>query len=68
MQKAPDLSHLTLMSHGSFIWLSPDWYLHSPLLSIAGRAPNTKRLNLDAAGVEIDEVGAIKVTKYLFFI
>lgn len=27
----------------------------------AGRAPNTKRLNLQAVGVELDRVGAVKV-------
>jgi hypothetical protein len=30
-------------------------------MSDAGRAPNTKRLNLAAAGVELDKVGAVKV-------
>lgn len=27
----------------------------------AGRAPNSKRLNLEAVGVEVDKAGAIKV-------
>lgn len=34
--------------------------------SIVGRAPNTKRLNLDAVGVELDRAGAIKVTELEF--
>lgn len=34
------------------------------VLFATGRAPNTKRLNLDAVGVEIDESGAIKVDEY----
>lgn len=33
---------------------------------VTGRAPNTKRLNLDAVGVELDsKTGAIKVSCYL---
>ncbi|XP_035547341.1 glutathione reductase, cytosolic-like [Juglans regia] len=34
------------------------------LLAI-GRAPNTKRLNLEAVGVELDQTGAVKVTSFL---
>ncbi|KAB5573148.1 hypothetical protein DKX38_000342 [Salix brachista] len=30
----------------------------------AGRAPNTKRLNLEAVGVELDNAGAVKVDEY----
>ncbi|KAG5062426.1 hypothetical protein JHK85_003609 [Glycine max] len=30
----------------------------------AGRAPNSKRLNLEAVGVELDNTGAIKVDEY----
>jgi glutathione reductase (NADPH) len=26
-----------------------------------GRSPNTKRLNLEAVGVELDQAGAVKV-------
>lgn len=29
-----------------------------------GRAPNTKRLNLEAVGVELDKTGAVKVDEY----
>ena len=36
--------------------LSCVWFLIS-----AGRAPNSNRLNLEAVGVEVDKVGAIKV-------
>lgn len=35
-------------------------------LLVTGRAPNTKRLNLEAVGVELDErTGAVKVSSYL---
>ncbi|XP_021896952.1 glutathione reductase, cytosolic [Carica papaya] len=34
------------------------------VLFATGRAPNTKRLNLDAAGVEVDQIGAVKVDDY----
>jgi hypothetical protein len=31
---------------------------------VTGRAPNTKRLNLEAAGVELDKTGAVKVSSF----
>ncbi|ERN18871.1 hypothetical protein AMTRI_Chr07g24750 [Amborella trichopoda] len=34
------------------------------VLSATGRHPNTKRLNLDAVGVELDRAGAVKVDEY----
>ncbi|KAI4338297.1 hypothetical protein L6164_016639 [Bauhinia variegata] len=34
------------------------------VLFATGRAPNTKRLNLEAVGVELDKSGAIKVDEY----
>ncbi|CAI9117786.1 OLC1v1019272C4 [Oldenlandia corymbosa var. corymbosa] len=34
------------------------------VLFATGRAPNSKRLNLEAAGVELDQIGAIKVNEY----
>ncbi|KAK7268665.1 hypothetical protein RIF29_21370 [Crotalaria pallida] len=34
------------------------------VLFATGRAPNTKRLNLEAVGVELDNIGAIKVDEY----
>ncbi|KAJ4722958.1 Glutathione reductase [Melia azedarach] len=34
------------------------------VLFATGRAPNTKRLNLKAVGVELDEIGAVKVDEY----
>ncbi|CAL0316774.1 unnamed protein product [Lupinus luteus] len=34
------------------------------VLFATGRAPNTKRLNLEAVGVELDNAGAIKVDEY----
>ncbi|CDO99441.1 unnamed protein product [Coffea canephora] len=34
------------------------------VLFATGRAPNTKRLNLEAVGVELDKIGAIKVDEY----
>ena len=30
-------------------------------ISVIGRIPNTKRLNLEAVGVELDQAGAVKV-------
>jgi hypothetical protein len=33
---------------------------------VAGRTPNSQRLNLQAAGVEVDQIGAIKVTFSIF--
>lgn len=35
---------------------------------MTGRAPNTKRLNLEAVGVELDKTGAVKVTSFDFCI
>ncbi|KAF5752476.1 glutathione reductase cytosolic [Tripterygium wilfordii] len=34
------------------------------VLFATGRAPNTKRLNLEAVGVELDQTGAVKVDEY----
>ena len=34
---------------------------------VTGRAPNSKRLNLKAVGVEVDKHGAVKVIIYLAF-
>lgn len=34
------------------------------ILFATGRTPNTKRLNLEAVGVELDEAGAVKVDEY----
>ncbi|QCD94274.1 glutathione reductase, cytosolic isoform X1 [Vigna unguiculata] len=34
------------------------------VLFATGRAPNSKRLNLEAVGVEVDKAGAIKVDEY----
>ncbi|KAL3506374.1 hypothetical protein ACH5RR_031756 [Cinchona calisaya] len=34
------------------------------VLFATGRAPNTKRLNLEAVGIQLDKVGAIKVDEY----
>ncbi|KAL2463285.1 Glutathione reductase [Forsythia ovata] len=31
---------------------------------VSGRAPNTKRLNLEVVGVELDKIGAVKVDEY----
>ena len=36
------------------------------VLFATGRAPNTKRLNLEAVGVELNRSGAIKVCSFLF--
>ncbi|KAJ0616745.1 putative glutathione-disulfide reductase [Helianthus annuus] len=34
------------------------------VLFATGRVPNTKRLNLQAVGVEVDKIGAVKVEEY----
>ncbi|KAK3155612.1 hypothetical protein QOZ80_2BG0205490 [Eleusine coracana subsp. coracana] len=34
------------------------------VLFATGRTPNSQRLNLDAVGVEVDQIGAIKVDEY----
>lgn len=34
------------------------------VLFATGRSPNTKRLNLEAVGVELDQTGAVKVDEY----
>uniref|UniRef100_A0A2P2JTU0 Glutathione reductase n=1 Tax=Rhizophora mucronata TaxID=61149 RepID=A0A2P2JTU0_RHIMU len=39
-------------------------FLTDVVLFATGRAPNTKRLNLEAVGVELDKVGAVKVDEY----
>lgn len=31
---------------------------------VIGRVPNTKRLNLEAVGVELDKTGAVKVNRF----
>ncbi|KAM7488739.1 hypothetical protein LguiB_026223 [Lonicera macranthoides] len=38
--------------------------IHRKCNCFAGRIPNTKRLNLEAVGVELDGVGAVKVDEY----
>lgn len=38
------------------------------LFRATGRAPNTKRLNLEAVGVELDKTGAVKVNCVVFLI
>lgn len=35
---------------------------------VTGRAPNSKRLNLKAVGVEVDNHGAVKVIIYPAFL
>lgn len=39
--------------------------LYMIVSSVIGRAPNSKRLNLEAVGVELDKSGAIKVSSNL---
>ncbi|KAF2314125.1 hypothetical protein GH714_022445 [Hevea brasiliensis] len=39
-------------------------FLADVVLFATGRTPNTKRLNLEAVGVELDSTGAIKVDEY----
>ncbi|KAF3341137.1 glutathione reductase, cytosolic [Carex littledalei] len=41
-----------------------DEFIADVVLFATGRAPNTKRLNLEAVGVETDRTGAIKVDEY----
>ncbi|KAH0867965.1 hypothetical protein HID58_074987 [Brassica napus] len=51
---------------GRGINLHPQTSLAEDLLFISttGRIPNTKRLNLEAVGVELDQAGAVKVDEY----
>ncbi|KAJ6799262.1 glutathione reductase, cytosolic-like [Iris pallida] len=39
-------------------------FMADVVLFATGRIPNTKRLNLEAVGVEVDKTGAIKVDEY----
>ncbi|XP_073011598.1 glutathione reductase, cytosolic [Typha latifolia] len=39
-------------------------FIADVVLFATGRSPNTKRLNLEAVGVEVDKTGAIKVDEY----
>ncbi|KAK8935708.1 Glutathione reductase, cytosolic [Platanthera zijinensis] len=41
-----------------------DVIMADTVLFATGRAPNTKRLNLQSVGVEVDKTGAIKVDEY----
>jgi glutathione reductase (NADPH) len=41
-----------------------DEFIADVVLFATGRAPNTKRLNLEAVGVETDRTGAIKVDEF----
>ncbi|KAF6140173.1 hypothetical protein GIB67_028979 [Kingdonia uniflora] len=41
-----------------------DEYVADVVLFATGRTPNTKRLNLQAVGMELDKIGAIKVDEY----
>lgn len=41
-----------------------DEFVADAVLFATGRHPNTKRLNLEAVGVELDKAGAIKVDEY----
>ncbi|KAG0479873.1 hypothetical protein HPP92_010731 [Vanilla planifolia] len=41
-----------------------DVFIADTVLFATGRLPNTKRLNLQAVGVELDKTGAVKVDEY----
>ncbi|XP_039116822.1 glutathione reductase, cytosolic [Dioscorea cayenensis subsp. rotundata] len=41
-----------------------DEIIADAVLFATGRSPNTKRLNLEAVGVEVDRIGAVKVDEY----
>lgn len=56
---------LQVLSHGIFACLWNSISLRCFFVA-AGRAPNSKRLNLEAVGVELDNTGAIKVHISLF--
>lgn len=56
---------LQVLSHGIFACLWNSISLRCFFVA-AGRAPNSKRLNLETVGVELDNTGAIKVHISLF--
>lgn len=50
---------------GLICFTSNEYLIISVFSLITGRSPNTKRLNLEAVGVELDRAGAVKVSSYL---
>ncbi|XP_077250789.1 glutathione-disulfide reductase [Tasmannia lanceolata] len=59
------LSQLIKTEHGIRVLTDHGEELIADVVLFAtGRLPNTKRLNLEAAGVEVDKTGAIKVDEY----
>lgn len=60
-----NLSELSKTSDGIKVLTDKGEEFHADVVLFAtGRSPNTKRLNLEAAGVELDKVGAVKVDEY----
>ncbi|KAJ6428311.1 hypothetical protein OIU84_023686, partial [Salix udensis] len=60
-----NLTELTKTEKGIKIYTDhKEELLADVVLFATGRAPNTKRLNLEAVGVELDNAGAVKVDEY----
>ena len=60
-----NLSQLTKTEDGiKVVTDHGDEFVADAVLFATGRHPNTKRLNLEAVGVELDKAGAIKVDEY----
>ncbi|KAK9287758.1 hypothetical protein L1049_016198 [Liquidambar formosana] len=60
-----NLSELRKTEHGIKVITDHGEELMADVVLFAtGRAPNTKRLNLEAVGVELDGIGAVKVDEY----
>ncbi|KAG6787903.1 hypothetical protein POTOM_003950 [Populus tomentosa] len=60
-----NLTELTKTEEGIKIYTDhKEELLADVVLFATGRAPNTKRLNLEAVGVELDNAGAVKVDEY----
>ncbi|KAJ0966518.1 hypothetical protein J5N97_023435 [Dioscorea zingiberensis] len=60
-----NLSELSKTENGiKVITDQGDEIIADAVLFATGRVPNTKRLNLEAVGVEVDKTGAVKVDEY----
>lgn len=59
------LTEVTKTEHGVKVTTDHGEEIFADVVLFAtGRAPNTKRLNLEAVGVELDKTGAVKVDEY----
>lgn len=60
------VAECTLFSFVVQVGFKSSFLDNEALLFNTGRAPNTKRLSLEAVGVELDKTGAIKVPAFSF--